>query len=133
MEKVNNKFQTLEYNSSKNLLTQTWKKESKKLDFNGFKKEMGELINSINADKPKKVLIDMQNFFFVVGLEEQTWVNTNVNSLLAEMEDSKTAYIMSPDLFAAVSVEQTLDESEGKKMGSMFFKDANEAEKWLFE
>lgn len=132
MENFQNEFQTIEYNADKSLVTQIWKKNSEKLERESFEKEMLELAKFFTELKPKKVLLDMREFFFVVGLKEQAWINENVNSILAEIK-SKSAYIVSPDLFTAVSVEQTLAEDKGQEMPHKFFQNEDEAREWLFE
>ena len=133
MTKYQNNIQTIEYDSSKKFVTQTWTKASEKMKAENFKTEMLELAKIFEQTQPEKVLIDMQNFFFVVVPELQEWVSIEVNSKLAEMDKTKTAYIVSPDLFASVSVAQTLDESAGKDMNHKFFDKEKEARSWLME
>jgi len=132
MENFKNNIQTIEYNSSTKQVTQTWTKESKSLSEPEFKTEMFELANFFEQYKPEKVLIDMRDFYFVVVPELQTWVNENVNSKLAEINELKTAFIVSSDLFASISVEQTLEDNT-KDINNRFFESKNDAEKWLAE
>jgi len=131
MENYQNEIQTLEYNENESFLTQTWTRASKAMNEEEFKTEMLQLVKFIEQFQPHKLLIDMRNFYFIVIPELQEWINTNVNSLLAKMNETKTAYIVSSDLFASVSVEQTVEESAGKLMTTMFFEGENEARKWL--
>ena len=131
MKKFQSKIQSIEHDSNKNLVTQTWTNQSKQLNADGFKSEMLELAKVFDQTQPEKVVIDMRNFFFAVVPELQNWVNDNVNSKLAKMENTKTAYIVSSDLFTKVSVEQTLDENAGVDMDKKFFDDYNNAKAWL--
>jgi len=130
MKKYQNNIQTIEYQEDKKLLTQVWTKESKRISEKEFQAEMLELARFFHYTQPTRVLIDMRDFYFVVSLELQTWVNENVNSKLASM-NTRTAFVVSPDLFTAISVEQTLDEKSGAKMSRNFFEDIQLAKDWL--
>ncbi len=130
MNNFNNSLQTIEYNESNKLVTQTWKDTSKDLNSQGFKNEMLELGKFFEQLQPQNVLIDMRNFFFAVVPELQDWVNQNVNAKLAKV-NAKTAFVVSSDLFTKISVEQTLDEKDGAKVNSKFFDNYQEAKTWL--
>ncbi len=131
MDKFKNSIQSIEYNTSENLVIQTWTKESENLKNETFKIEMLELAKFFKHFQPKRVLIDMRDFYFVVGLELQDWVAKNINSILETMNETKTAYIVSPDLFASVSVEQTVEETAEENFTRKFFDSEEEARKWL--
>ena len=130
MEKFQNQIQTIEYDASKKLVTQTWTDKSKELNADGFKNEMLELAKFFEELQPSSVLIDMRNFFFAVIPELQDWVNENVNSKLVKA-NTKTAFVVSSDLFTKISVEQTLDEKDGAEVNSKFFDNYDNAKNWL--
>ena len=113
-----------------NLLIQTWSKESNNTADSEFIAEMLQLADYITQTKPKKLLVDMREFQFPVAPEQQDWINQNVNKLLIELQ-TKTAFVVSPDLFTSVSVEQTLNDNEGKKVISRFFDNYQNAKNWL--
>ena len=131
MNKFKNDIQTIEYEAKENLVIQTWTEQSKEINDDGFKKEMLELAKFFKQHQPKSVLIDMRNFYFVVGLELQEWVTKNINSILEAMNKTKTAYVVSPDLFASVSVEQTVEGTAEENFTRKFFDKEEEARKWL--
>ncbi len=131
MKPYKNNIQKIEFIESENLLIQTWQKDSEDLEEDDFKKEMLELSTFFLNLQPQKVLIDMREFYFLVVPEIQDWVNENVNSKLSKLHDTKTAFVVSPDFFTAVSVEQTLEEANGKKLNNKFFEEYNQAVKWL--
>jgi hypothetical protein len=130
MEKYQSKIQSIEYFASENLLIQTWSKESNNTADSEFIAEMLQLADYITQTKPKKLLVDMREFKFPVAPEQQDWINQNVNQLLVELH-TKTAFVVSPDLFTSVSVEQTLNDKEGKKVNNRFFEDYQNAKNWL--
>ena len=132
MKNFKNNIQTIEYNSSTKQVTQTWTDESKSLNESEFKTEMLELAKFFEEHKPVNVLIDMRDFYFVVVPEMQTWVNENVNSKLSGINSLKTAFVVSSDLFASISVEQTLEDNK-ESINNRFFENENDAEKWLAE
>lgn len=79
----------------------------------------------------EKYLINMSNFFFVVVDDDQKWVNENINGKIAINKNSKTGFVVSPELFASVSVEQTIEEDKGTQMNTKFFEKLDDAVSWL--
>lgn len=130
MEKYQSKIQSIEYFVNENLLIQTWNKGSNNATDSEFISEMLHLADYINQTKPKKLLVDMREFNFPVAPEQQDWVNKNVNKLLVEHQ-TKTAFVVSSDLFTSISVEQTLNDNEGKKVFRKFFDNYQNAKDWL--
>ena len=131
MEIFKSNYQTINYDSGN--LVQTWAKESKTLTDELFKAEMIKLGEAFDNQKPQTVLINMADFVFTVAPEVQEWVNKNVNYKLIEISTKKLAFIVSTEIFTAISVEQTLDEDEGAKLNTQFFDKKENAEKWLAE
>ena len=130
MDNYKSKFQSIEYNAEKKLVIQKWTSESKNLNEERFKEEMFKLKEFFENKQPEKVFIDHRDFKYPVVPALQEWINNNVNTKLAELK-TKTAFLVSSDLFTSVSVQQTLDEASGKEMTKKFFEDENKAKKWL--
>ena len=96
-----------------------------------FKKEMSIIYDMVDKKKPKIALINLLDMKYVIGLEMQEWMNKKI--LTAEVNFKKSAYIVPTELFAQVSVEQTMDEEVGQKIVKQYFENEDEARKWLLE
>ncbi len=96
-----------------------------------FKKEMSLIYELIDKKKPKFVLINLMNMKYVIGLEMQEWMNKEILTIAVNFK--KSAYIVPTELFAQVSVEQTMEEETGQKIVQQYFENEDEARKWLLE
>ena len=127
---VKNKFQQIFYSNSQKFLFQIWKKRTVVMFDNEFKKEMLLFFKQIKKNKIDKLLIDMREFFYIVIPEMQVWIDKNVNNYI-EKQGLKVAYVMSPDDFTKISVNQTLEENAGMEMHKEIFEDIEDAKKFL--
>ena len=122
-------YQAIVFNN--NILVQTWKEDSEKMNSELFKSEMVKLGEAFDSKKPESVLINMLNFTFAVAPGVQDWVNKNVNSKLIEYKTKKLGFIVSSDLFTKISVEQTLEENEGSQLTNKYFENEKDALEWF--
>lgn len=97
-----------------------------------YKKDIVLWINAILDYKPTFQLLDMQGNTFTISPEMQRWINENLIATAAKNGTKKIAFLVSSDIFARVSLEQTMDEEEAKVFTFRYFEDENEAMKWLF-
>ena len=74
---------------------------------------------------------DISDFEFIIAPDLQIWTNDNIIVKLLEAGLQKIAYVSSPDLFAQISVEQTLDEDIAQDFPSAQFKTIDDAMDWL--
>ncbi len=61
----------------------------------------------------------------------QEWMNKEILTIAVDIK--KSAYIVPTELFAQVSVEQTMDEVVGQRIVQQYFENESEAWKWLME
>ena len=122
-------YQAIVFNN--NILVQTWKEDSEKMNSELFKSEMVKLGEAFDSKKPESVLINMLNFTFAVAPGVQDWVNKNVNSKLIEYKTKKLGFIVNSDLFTKISVEQTLEENEGSQLTNKYFENEKDALEWF--
>lgn len=130
MEYYKSGFSIITVDEEQKLVCQLWNNETEKMTDDEFKKEMLNLAKAFEKYLPKKVFVNQKVFKFVVSIELQAWVNENVNVKLINAKTEKLAFVVSDELFAAVSVEQTLDDVGGE-LAPKFFDDADKAKKWL--
>jgi hypothetical protein len=131
MEKTyKSKYQTIIFDELTNFLMQSWSENTNLMQNKDFEKEMMILADFIEQLQPKHLLIDMQNFLYIVTPQMQKWVNENVNSKLLKT-NSKVAFVGSEDMFVSIAVQQTLEENEGKDMNRKYFNNKEDAMRWL--
>lgn len=87
----------------------------------------------IEIFKPVYQMVDYQNFFKPVPLHMQKWINENLLAPSLKVGLKKIAFIISRDLYAQISVEQIMQEDEGKNFIVKYFDNETDAEKWLFQ
>lgn len=83
--------------------------------------------------KPAFQLVNYMNFYQPIAPHMQVWINENLIGPSFEVGMKKVAFIISRDFYAQVSVEQTMQENEGKKFKLKYFDNETDAESWLFE
>jgi len=81
--------------------------------------------------KPHCILMDNRKFSYPIIPSVQEWVNKNIFPRLFMSGLRKGAFLISPDIFTQVSVEQTLAEGEGQKFAVCYFHNETDARKWL--
>ena len=127
---VKNKFQEIIYLRFQKFIIQIWHKRTIVMSDKEFNKEMLLLLKQLKKYKVEKLLVDMRSFFYIVIPEMQVWIDKNINNYIKKQR-IKTAYLMSPDDFTKISVNQTLEEDSGLEMDKEFFEKVEDAKKFL--
>jgi len=81
--------------------------------------------------QPACVLVDTRNFMFTVAVETQEWVDMEINRYVRQNGVKCLAFLTSPDIFAQVSIEQTLEEHHAASLQPRFFDNYELAVSWL--
>ena len=97
-----------------------------------FREEMDIFVSMCEKHKPENELVYLLDMKYVIGLEDQEWMN---NEVFPKYENiiKRMAFLVPSELFAQVSVEQTMDEAAGQKFVQKYFENEDEARKWLLE
>ena len=98
-----------------------------------YKEDVKHWLAAIEDTKPKYQFIDGRDMKFIIIPEFQTWINENLIAPAIKFGLRKVAFLESPELFAQVSVEQTMDENKDSILKVKYFEDKNKAKEWLFE
>jgi len=124
-------FMHLAYDPTTELLVATWRPASYVMQDEDYKEEMTKHL-SINAQfLPKRIIANMQEFFFTVDSSLQLWTNEHYFLPSLALGVSFAAIIVSKELIAQLSIEQTMSESEGSRFISQYFDDLENAKKWI--
>ncbi len=134
----NSQYQILLLDTRQDILIEEFDFESENYTPQEYKKDFTDLSQAV-VDKVqdkytvKKILIDMQNFRFVITPELQKWHNENVFPIVAKVGIRWFAIIVSSDVFASVSSEQTIDEHQEQFFTTRYFSNSQDAFNWLRE
>ncbi len=83
--------------------------------------------------QPKFQLVDMRHNNYTISPEMQVWLNSNLMAPARKVGMKKVAFLVSEDLFAQVSIEQSMEEEEGKQFQTFYFEEEDEAMEWLLK
>lgn len=98
-----------------------------------YKKLMLKWADEIEFYRPVYQLVNYLNFYKPVPPHMQKWINENLIGTAFNAGMKKVAFIISRDFYVQVSLEQTMQENEGKKFKLKYFDNETDAESWLFE
>ena len=97
-----------------------------------FRKEMNIFVEMCEKHKPERELVHLLEMKYVIALEDQEWMNKEILPKYADII-KRMAFFVPTEIFAQVSVEQTMEEEAGQKFVQQYFENEDEARKWLIE
>ncbi len=135
MEVYKDHFQIFTYDEEKKFVRHSWF-TTEGMNDSDFKRCLVQYAEVIDKYRPDFVLSNTQNFVFTITLELQEWSSRAEISKTNEVV-KKLAIIVSLDLFAQLSVNQAIDETQSRNTNllseTQYFDTEEEALKWLFE
>lgn len=131
MDNYDSIYSKVMYNVGKKLLTITWNENTETMDEDTFKRLLSEKLNLVKKYRPLMQLVDTQKFLFVIEPEMQEWISQRVFSQYEENGMRKLAFIQSEDYFAEMSLQQSIEEYQGKILETRYFLSLQEANAWL--
>ena len=81
----------------------------------------------------EKQLVDERKMKFTIEPDLQIWVNQNLIGPAVQAGLKKVAFVVSPDIFAQISVEQLMQENESSPLDIQYFDEEENAHNWLLE
>ena len=97
-----------------------------------FREEMNIFVEMCEKHKPESELVHLLDMKYVIALKDQEWMNKEVFPKYANII-KRMAFLVPEELFAQVSVEQTMEEDAGQKFLQQYFENEDKARKWLIE
>lgn len=82
------------------------------------------------AHRPTKNLSDARTFRLAISPELQTWIAENIFQKKGEEIIKQYAFVIPQSIFAQISVEQMMEESDREDF-TRYFDNMQDAEKWL--
>lgn len=119
------------WHTSSKCLHFVFQEYTKELTEEEYLEELKKFIEITNQYKPKTVFADTREFYFTIVPHIQEYINENILALYVKIGLEKHAILVSPDIFTAVSVEQTMDENQEGGFENRYFESEEEVKSWL--
>jgi len=117
----------------KSLLEQCWTNQEGNMSVEDYKIDMFNYLKFVEKYNIKNALINTELFGFSITPDIQEWIDKNI-AVKANCIVKKIAFVLPSDIFAQVSIQQTMDEKEGVKYQNVnYFENINDAEKWILQ
>ncbi len=129
----NNKYVEFNFDKENSIFRMNWKTKTENASQEDFKAWNREVVENIELYNPKNVLSDNRNYLFIIVPELQEWSVVNIFVPMQKAGVRKLAMLLSPELFAQVSLEQFADEYGKDDIVVKYFNDENQATNWLSE
>jgi hypothetical protein len=127
----NSIYFSIEWNEEKSLFHYIFNASTAQMTKEQYIDELKTFITLVKSYRPKKVFGDMSNFMFTISPDVQEWVNENLFPVYASIGFKKIAIMLSSDLFAHISIQQTMDEDSTSSFETRYFDNQAEAYQWL--
>jgi len=131
MNVYESEFLVLNFYKENDLIEEIWKIATRTMSVCQFKEEFLNVSNEIFLIKPKKMLIDTSEMQFLITPDLQEWANLHIFPISLKVGLKKVAIISSKALISQISIEQMMEEAEGKKFTSRYFDDKAAAMNWI--
>ena len=129
---LSTKFIDIEFDNETKIFKLLWKPETENMTDDEFKEIMLKFVDEFHR-KPTGGIHQMQEMGFTISPELQEWVDENVSKPAWEAGAKKIAFVLSSNIFASVSAEQTAEQEITSKMEVQYFDNEDEAMKWLLK
>lgn len=122
----------VKYDEQNSILENSWF-DSNMMSEEVYKKELIKHTDFAVEYRPKNYLINSPDFAFSVSPELQEWIVNNIFPRSMHSDAKKMAIIVAKDIFAQVSIEQTIDDASDAlgKLNTRYFDVVEDAMKWL--
>jgi hypothetical protein len=129
-------FCEVELDAAASFLQLTYNPKTYEMSEKEYKYDLEEYYKLLVRHQPLRTLSDMTFFYFTIAPDVQAWVNELFAKLPNEVSPqahARSAIVMSTDIFAQVSLEQTLEDSTitTQAPNLRHFPNREEAVSWL--
>jgi hypothetical protein len=124
-------FQQIQVDESQKLLRKHWFKESANMSEEDFRSEVEVIAQIAEQYRIEKFHDDTTNFGFVILPRLQEWVNEKIFPRFVQSGLRKYAIIISEEMIAQLSIEQTMEEDNADSFQVKYFNNSEKAVNWL--
>ncbi|MCU0444978.1 MAG: STAS/SEC14 domain-containing protein [Microscillaceae bacterium] len=118
------------YHADTAIVEGVWHESTKKLRDDDFKTDMLAWLKAVQTHQPVNVLANTREYYHSISPELQQWVNEHILAHYLAAGVKKLGFIVTSDLFAQVSIEQTIEE-QAQSFSALYFEDEDKAIAWL--
>lgn len=132
MESIyNSPVWTIHWHPEAKCIQFVFQRYTEKMGQEEYIQELKGFIELVKEHQPKSIYADTREFYFTIVPDIQDFINENILALYSEIGVEQHAILVSPDIFAAVSVEQTMEEDEKPSYENRYFESEEDANAWL--
>jgi len=131
MEAYKSNFQTIRIYEDLKLLAKEWTPDTEYMSEQKFKEEVEKIAEVAEKYKVEKFHDNTTNFLFPISPELQTWVNESIFTRFIAAGLRKYALIVSKEMIAQLSIEQTMEEENASSFQVRYFDSPEKASEWL--
>jgi len=121
---------TIAYDAASNTLITRWSMPAD-VDLDLYKAEFVRYRDYILEKRPDKIFADTIDNQIVITPNLQDWINGVVSGAYRDVGLKKLAVLLSQDFYAALSIQQTIEDDAGATYKTVFFDDRDKAFQWL--
>lgn len=121
---------TVAYDPTHQMLVATWKSECWAMPESAFKDINLLYISCFEQHPVKSFLIDTREFAFAITPELQEWVAGFIIPKVVGLGLRRLAFLVSKEMVAQLSIEQTMEESAVDTFQNRFFDTLEQARAW---
>ncbi|MCS6821246.1 MAG: STAS/SEC14 domain-containing protein [Microscillaceae bacterium] len=117
---------------SHSLLEITWKPTANNISETEFKAHLQSFVEAIHQHQVKRFLVDSKAGHFVMNVGIQAWHDAEIVPHYLQAQIQKIAFVVPEHNFvAAVSIEQTFDETQAQQLQTRYFDNLASARAWI--
>lgn len=126
-------FQQIQVDESLKLIRKKWFAETANMSQANFQTEVDIVATLAEKYRIEKFHDDTSNFNFIIVPRLQEWVNEQIFPRFIQAGLRKYALIVSEEIIAQLSIEQTMDEESTSSFQVKYFEDTEKAFIWLLD
>ena len=126
------KYTEISYEQENSLIIQKFLSSTDKMNDDEFKEEMNKFVGMCEKYKPEHELVHLLDMKYIIASDMQAWMGKEIFPRYENII-KRMAFFVPSELFAQISVEQTMEEEAGQKFIQQYFENEAEARKWLTE
>ncbi len=124
-------YMQIRFDKTQDFITIIRKTATENMTVEEFKRDNLMWAKYMQEKKPSKMLVDGQNFKFLIEPELQHWLDENLISPAIKAGLKKYVYVMPKELYITISLDQTLAQKHPMDINHLLLTDIDEAKIWL--
>jgi hypothetical protein len=132
MQIYQSRFLLIHHRVENNSVIAIWTAQTQDMSDAQFRQELLKGTDAMLASSANQLLLDGSQFWFSIAPQTQEWIHEYIHPKLAQAGFKRFSHVNSPDIFAQLSIEQTMAEGNaGELFETAYFDTQAEAQKWL--